>query len=142
MLRLLPEPVSPAFRNPLPYSINIRDESLFILLLERLGGLIPWAQPLPPTADQDLRDIFDDLAEMGVQQNDVRYHNLLAAPSEPSSLPSLSSPFTKRSYSWRVIDFDIAELSNSAACYIKSYGSQNLIRILANIPGGYTVDPI
>ena len=90
----------------------------------------------------ELKTMYADLARLGVDQDDLRYYNILRAPARGSSpLPSLSSPFTQRTYRWRIVDFDRACKSNVerevAACKNDGY----LDRLLINLPYGDIWEP-
>lgn len=58
---------------------------------------------------QDVKDIYNDVASLGITlASDVRSNNILAAPPSPPGLPSIPSPFTQRTYAWRLVDFELA----------------------------------
>ncbi|TFK29451.1 hypothetical protein FA15DRAFT_752583 [Coprinopsis marcescibilis] len=80
------------------------DSTVSVLLLERMGGLLPLGDTLPE--EGDLWDVFRDLARLGIEQTDsIRYANILQAPT---GFPSAVCPFHKTTHSYRIIDFDNA----------------------------------
>ena len=86
--------------------------------------------------------MYADLARLGVDQNSIRYYDILRAP-EPGStpLPSLPSPFTQRTYEWRIIDFDGAYKSNRCASLFAGRNGGYLHRLLHNLPWGDIWEP-
>lgn len=58
---------------------------------------------------QDVKDIYNDVASLGITlASDVRSNNILAALPSPPGLPSIPSLFTRRTYAWRLVDFELA----------------------------------
>ncbi|KAL4242369.1 hypothetical protein ABKN59_012019 [Abortiporus biennis] len=111
-----------------------------VLLLEKLGERLPLGQgpdSFPPSLVQDLRDIASDLAELGIEHDDIRWNNILSA----GTLPSLPSPFTKRTYGWRFIDFDLAVKTNKELEDVERGYQDYLDLIVNNIPFGCIVEP-
>ena len=49
--------------------------------------------------------MYKHLARLGVVHIDIRHANILMAPECPQGWPTLLSPFTKRPYRYRLIDF-------------------------------------
>ena len=86
--------------------------------------------------------MYADLARIGVDQDDLRYYNILRAPAPKSSpLPSLASPFTQRKYNWRIIDFDRGCKSNAVAEVFACKNNGYLDRLLINLPYGDIWEP-
>ncbi|CAL1706342.1 unnamed protein product [Somion occarium] len=111
---------------------------LSILILERVGGRIPLRKPLSDDVHEDIHTIYADFGRLGVDHCDIRYFNILRAPSSSESpLPSLPSPFTQRTYNWRVVDFDNACKSNMNADFFRGYHHGLLVRLLTNLPWGF-----
>ncbi len=55
-----------------------------------------------------MTDMYNDIGRLFLCHHDIRYSNFLSAlPEDQGGLPSLPSPFTGRTYSWRVVDFDL-----------------------------------
>ncbi|KAJ2922125.1 hypothetical protein H1R20_g14969, partial [Candolleomyces eurysporus] len=79
---------------------------LSIVVLERLGEMLPLGQKLPE--EGDLWDVFRDLARLGIEQTDIRYSNILEAPASGYGLPGQVCPFHGCVHSYRIIDFDSA----------------------------------
>lgn len=44
--------------------------------------------------------------------HDIRLQHILEAPACPPGLPSLPSPFSNKTHSWRLIDFELAQKVN------------------------------
>ncbi|KII84884.1 hypothetical protein PLICRDRAFT_179212 [Plicaturopsis crispa FD-325 SS-3] len=114
---------------------------LSILLLERRGDRMPFGEPTPAGAKEDMADIYHDMAELGIYHRDIRWQNFLRAPSSSTGLPSLPSPYTNRAYGWRVIDFDNSEKNNSSMIDHKFYYNSFMRRIFRSIPCGFIVEP-
>ncbi|KII84864.1 hypothetical protein PLICRDRAFT_179194 [Plicaturopsis crispa FD-325 SS-3] len=115
--------------------------TLSILVLERLGGRLPLRVFMSAEAKEDMKNIYDDMAELGIFHRDIRWANFLRAPASPPGLPSLPSPFQHRTYTWRVIDFDNSEKNNDEIeTHQFSYG-QYMELIIINIPYGYPAEP-
>ncbi|KAI0792284.1 hypothetical protein C8Q75DRAFT_889855 [Abortiporus biennis] len=111
-----------------------------VLLLEKLRERLPLGQgpdSFPPSLVQDLRDIASDFAELGIEHGDIRWNNILSA----GTLPSLPSPFTKRTYGWRFIDFDLAVKTNKELEDVERGYQDYLDLIVNNIPFGCIVEP-
>ncbi|CAL1706344.1 unnamed protein product [Somion occarium] len=113
-----------------------------ILILERLGDRLPLRKPLPAGIQEELETIYSDLAQLGVDHCDIRYYNMLSAPSPANSpLPSLPSPFTQRTYGWRLIDFDNACKSNMNPMVFYGYHHDVIARLVYNLPWGVIFEP-
>ncbi|KAL4245683.1 hypothetical protein ABKN59_009515 [Abortiporus biennis] len=111
-----------------------------VLLLEKLGERLPVGQgpdSFPPSLVQDLRDITSDFVELGIEHQDLRWANILSA----GTLPSLPSPFTKRTYGWRFVDFDLAVKTDSDLPVLRGFYRGYLDRVLDNVPRGFIVEP-
>ncbi|CAL1706325.1 unnamed protein product [Somion occarium] len=111
-----------------------------ILILERIGGRLPLGKSLPPGIKEELETIYADLARLGVDHCDIRYFNILRAPKN-RSLHSLPSPFTQRTYGWRIVSFDNACKSNMNAGFFWGYHHDLLNRLLLNLPWGDIYEP-
>ncbi|EKM57098.1 uncharacterized protein PHACADRAFT_91214, partial [Phanerochaete carnosa HHB-10118-sp] len=116
-------------------------DSVSILVMERLGDLLPVGEPLSDSLKQDAYDIYDDLAHMHIWPRDVRYANILSAPPSVPGLPSVICPIHNRAHTWRVVDFEHAVETNVSleahAMWAKGY----LLNILIYLPRGYWIDP-
>ncbi|KII84865.1 hypothetical protein PLICRDRAFT_179195 [Plicaturopsis crispa FD-325 SS-3] len=114
---------------------------LSILLLERLGDRMPFGEPTPAGAREDMTDIYSDMSELGIYHSDIRWQNYLHAPASPPGLPGLPSPYKHRTYAWRVIDFDNSEKNNFQPLQNNLDYSCFIRRVFDNIPIGHIVDP-
>ncbi|CAL1706326.1 unnamed protein product [Somion occarium] len=112
-----------------------------ILVLERVGGRMPIGQRLPPALLEELDEMYSDLAKLGVDHVDIRYFNILRAPEPLPDLPSLPSPFTQRTYNWRLVDFDNSFKTNRPLNMWFGYYHCVLDRLLANLPYGDIYEP-
>jgi len=92
------------------YNSICSDTGITVLLLERLGDAVPVIedQKVPDDIQRELRDVFHELDDFGIQQLDVRTTNILRAPACPPGLPGIPSRLTNRVYNWRLIDFELA----------------------------------
>ncbi|KDR77255.1 hypothetical protein GALMADRAFT_246561 [Galerina marginata CBS 339.88] len=89
---------------------------LSILVLERVGEHLPLGERIPDRSD--IWEVFSDLSQLGINQPDMRYSNILTSPtslvsqvpSSPStiSLPGKICPYHHRTHKYRIIDFDRA----------------------------------
>ncbi|KAF8810319.1 hypothetical protein BYT27DRAFT_7231974 [Phlegmacium glaucopus] len=79
---------------------------LSVLLLERVGQLLPLGQRIPDRSD--IWAVFIDIARLGIEQPDMRYSNILTAPISASSLPAQPCPYHNCIHNYRIIDFDRA----------------------------------
>ena len=84
-----------------------------------------------------LEDAFGHLAVLGIDHDDVRYPNILRAPSGPGSLPSLPSPWTHETYEWRIVDFHSATKTNVGFDFLTSKYHQLLDILFWNLPRDY-----
>lgn len=78
--------------------------------------------------------MFEEFTRFLVEPNDVAYRNILRAPQSPPAYPSLPSPYTGRTYGWRVIDFNDSRKLNSApdvCAYINHEMAEFLVDSLA-----------
>jgi hypothetical protein len=78
---------------------------------------------------------------LGVDKGDTRYANILAAAEGPGSLPSLPSPFTGRTYPYRIIDLELCRKINVADWKLAGRQKDWIGRIVNNIPYGVISDP-
>ncbi|KAK7681692.1 hypothetical protein QCA50_015039 [Cerrena zonata] len=111
-----------------------RPTKLSILIMERLGGLMPLGEDLPDDLEDELNSLYSNLCTLGVDHDDIRYYNILKAPPSDSLLPSLPSPLTQRTYEWRLIDFNKACKSNNVQSCFENYYWTYLHRLLYNLP--------
>lgn len=130
-----------------------------LLLLERAGGKLPFGVPftqdlmcvnlfcrihpmlIDSTHSDNLHDAFREFEYVSVNHHDVRYSNILLAPSDPGSLPSLPSPFTGRTYQLRVIDLELCEKMFFAPHIRSRVHKSTISRIVDNVPRGFIVEP-
>lgn len=90
-----------------------RRDVLSVLILERLGGMLPLGKKVSQETSAEIESLHSELAALGVVRwHDVRRENLLRAPASPPGLPSLPSPLHKREYNLRLIDFEFAAKTN------------------------------
>ncbi|KAI0060226.1 hypothetical protein BV25DRAFT_1790777, partial [Artomyces pyxidatus] len=85
-----------------------RRDILSVLVLEKLGErLQPGSHP--DDVKSDVLSLYEDVSYLGISiAQDVRRQNILEAPHAEPCLPSLPSPFTSRTHSWRVVDFELS----------------------------------
>ncbi|PPR03404.1 hypothetical protein CVT24_012529 [Panaeolus cyanescens] len=79
---------------------------LSVLLLERMGGHLPLGERLPDR--NDLWAVFNDMSRLGIEQPDMRYSNILYAPSSDKDSIGEVCPNHDCVHKYRVIDFDRA----------------------------------
>ncbi|KAI0060761.1 hypothetical protein BV25DRAFT_1775382, partial [Artomyces pyxidatus] len=84
-----------------------RRDVLSVLVLERLGERLQRGSR--PDDVNDVMSLYEDVSHLGISiAQDVRRQNILEAPRDEPCLPSLPSPFTSRTHSWRVVDFELS----------------------------------
>ncbi|KAJ3863821.1 hypothetical protein EV359DRAFT_42336, partial [Lentinula novae-zelandiae] len=110
-----------------------------LLILEQLGDLFKLGEPLPDGAKSDMGEACSDLAQLRILHCDLRWANMLSVL--PGGLPSLASPFTGKTYGWRLIDFDRAERTTQALPATQRYYNSYLKRVLKSIPWGDPIEP-
>ncbi|KAH7875520.1 hypothetical protein F5879DRAFT_247616 [Lentinula edodes] len=110
-----------------------------VLILEKLGDLFKLGEPLPDGAKSDMKDACSDLAHVRILHGDLRWANMLSVL--PGGLPSLASPFTGKTYGWRLVDFDRAERTTLSLPRAQRYYNSYLDRVLDSIPWGNPVEP-
>ncbi|KAJ3930363.1 MAG: hypothetical protein NXY57DRAFT_1012294 [Lentinula lateritia] len=102
-------------------------------------NLFELGEPLPNGAMTDMKDACSDLMNLRIIHGDLRWANMLSVLE--GGLPSLPSPFTGKTYGWRLIDFDRAErTTQNLPCVQRSY-DEYLNRVLESIPWGDPVEP-
>ncbi|KAA1470253.1 hypothetical protein DENSPDRAFT_928732 [Dentipellis sp. KUC8613] len=108
-----------------------RPNHLSILLMERLGERIPpLDQPMTAQMKADIESLFEDIAHLGIDvRSGLRYENILLAPTTPLGLPGLPSPYTNRTHTLRLVNFDQAFKSGLDVWRIK----MNLLQPLAKM---------
>jgi hypothetical protein len=72
---------------------------------------------------------------------DIRHANILAAAEGPTSLPALPSPFTGRTYPYRIIDIELSDKTNGDNSMVTSWQECAMERIVINIPRGEIIEP-
>ncbi|KAI0060198.1 hypothetical protein BV25DRAFT_1858711 [Artomyces pyxidatus] len=99
-----------------------RRDILSVLVLERLGDKLPPGRH-SRTVRKDIVGLYEDASHLGVGiAQDVRRHNILEAPHEQPCLPSLASPFSSRTHSWRLVDFEFGlKINYTLAQFKRSY---------------------
>ncbi|KAJ3558714.1 hypothetical protein NM688_g754 [Phlebia brevispora] len=128
----------PAVAEPAPKTIS---GIVSVILLERLGGHLPVGKPLPAGTYEEIMDMYSDLAHLGIDHTDIRWANILYAQPSPPGFPSLPSPYTGKTYRWRLIDFDNALKSNDTLQGFYTYHESYVERLLGLLPSGYIVEP-
>ena len=89
----------------------------------------------------DILDLFKEISSLGISNSaDVRYANVLRAPTSPPGLPSLVSPFTLRRHDWRIIDFEMAEKSGLTLKWLISEHEETMRIILNCLERGFVYD--
>ena len=78
---------------------------------------------------------------LGVYLPDIRHANVLAAAEGPTSLPALPSPFTTRTYPYRMIDLELSDKTNGTAKMVAAWQGCAMERIVINIPYGEIIEP-
>jgi hypothetical protein len=82
-----------------------------------------------------------ETGHLGVNVSDIRHANILAAAEGPTSLPALPSPFTGRTYPYRIIDLELSEKINSTPDVVAGLQEGLIERIVINSPYGNIIEP-
>jgi hypothetical protein len=82
-----------------------------------------------------------ETGHLGVNVSDIRHANILAAAEGPTSLPALPSPFTGRTYPYRMIDLELSEKTNATAVVVAAFQIDAIERLVMNIPRGDIIEP-
>ncbi|KAF8532106.1 hypothetical protein JB92DRAFT_3104155 [Gautieria morchelliformis] len=91
---------------------TVNNALISVLVLERVGGQLPMRTTLSDEDKDQIYGLYRELAYLNIAHRDIRYYNLVCAPPTPSSssapFPFLhkKSPFTKKTYKYRLVDFD------------------------------------
>ncbi|KAF8499493.1 hypothetical protein JB92DRAFT_2980986 [Gautieria morchelliformis] len=116
---------------------ELASTSLSVLVLERLGDVIPIGVPLE-ALKPDVHEIYSDMGRFGIKHMDIRWRNILAAPATDQSIVC---PYHGHKHQWRVVDFDLSRKSNFSHSRIESSADRWLQTILDGLEEGYVVEP-
>ncbi|KAK7692417.1 hypothetical protein QCA50_004042 [Cerrena zonata] len=108
--------------------------ALNVLIMERMGGQLSLVKDRTKALRSELEALYAHLASIGVDHGDVRYQNILYAPAGPDCLPSLPSPWTKKTYAWRIVDFHVATKTNMSSRRLAFQYNQSIDILLWNLP--------
>ncbi|CAL1698791.1 unnamed protein product [Somion occarium] len=117
------------------------DTPVTIIILERLGERVPLGCSLPKGFRKEIFGLYHDIAELGIDHVDIRWQNILSVGNSPSALPSLPSPFTGRTFKWRLVDFDRSYKTNRTPAFSYGYHIGILSALLDGIPYGDAMEP-
>ena len=84
--------------------------------------------------------MYDHLAMLGVDHNDIRHPNILCAPECPPGWPGRVSPWTKKGYRWRLVDFEVSQKTNWDLDVFCRYHEDWVARLLDNLPEGRVLE--
>ena len=96
---------------------------------------------LPFVRSEEVLEMYSDLAQLGMDHVDIRYANILYAPSAPPGLPSLPSPYTGKTYRWRLIDFGNSHKTNQDLERFQIYHYGYVERLFRLLPTGWVIEP-
>ncbi|KAF8479899.1 hypothetical protein JB92DRAFT_3042634 [Gautieria morchelliformis] len=122
---------------PPPASDGNERTFISVLVLERLGDMMPMLVSLKDI-EPDIHEIYSDLGQFGVEQMDVRWCNILAAPTPQYSL---ICPYHGHKHHWRVVDFDRSRKSNLKHRQIEVAQETRIQRLLFGLTIGHVVEP-
>ncbi|RDX49592.1 hypothetical protein OH76DRAFT_1482965 [Lentinus brumalis] len=104
-----------------------------ILLLEKVGEHLPHGEQMSAQDIFDLRDMYHDLSRMHVDHFDYHAANVTYAPLSPPGLPGKRSPYHKRVYGLRLIDFEGAQLTTRTPMHQRKLIQEHLPGLLSHI---------
>ncbi|TFK81906.1 hypothetical protein K466DRAFT_655953 [Polyporus arcularius HHB13444] len=104
-----------------------------ILLLEKVGEHLPHGEQMSTQDIFDLRDMYHDLSRMHVDHFDYHAANVTYAPLSPPGLPGKRSPYHKRVYGLRLIDFEGAQLTTRTPMHQRKLVQEHLPGLLSDI---------
>jgi hypothetical protein len=103
-----------------------------------------------PVVDYDsiwAKSGFADVAYLSIARRDIRYYNILCAPPCPSSLSfhvsfqQKKSPFTNRTYKYRLVDFDRSRRINLTFKEQAINDLDWIEKIIDGVENGQILDP-
>ncbi|EIN04050.1 hypothetical protein PUNSTDRAFT_146787 [Punctularia strigosozonata HHB-11173 SS5] len=129
---------SPENKNKRPIPRG-KGRQLSILLLEDLGEeKLPLGPAMTIDLRQEILSLIDELDYVRIVHGDIRHNHIRRAPSHS---PSLSSPYTGRTYDWRLIDFDRAMKCDAPTDYVNALNSDIALGLLDGLAEGYVMEP-
>lgn len=84
--------------------------------------------------------MYKHLAKLGIDHKDFRHPNIVMAPHTPDSWPGLVSPWSKKPYRYRIIDFARSRKTNWALIFFSAWHEDWITRLLECIDMGYAVE--
>jgi hypothetical protein len=141
---------------PPPTSDGNERTFISVLVLERLGDMMPMLVSLKDiefvflyyfcvlvqTAlmlfRPDIRAVYSDLGQFGIEQMDVRWRNILAAPTPQYSLVC---PYHGHKHQWRVVDFDRSRKTNFTLEQNEVAQGSRIRALLSGLTKGRVVEP-
>ncbi|TFK81908.1 hypothetical protein K466DRAFT_655954 [Polyporus arcularius HHB13444] len=106
---------------------------LDVLLLEKVGEHLPHGEQMPDQDMIDLQHMYYDLSRMHVDHFDYHAANVTYAPPSPPGLPGKRSPYHKRLYRLRLVDFEGAQLTTRTPEYQRMFVQDHLPGLLSHI---------
>ena len=86
-------------------------------------------------------EMYLHLSDLGIEHTDIRHANILYAPESPPGFPGLPSPFTGKTYRWRLIDFSSSYKTNETVEHMQECYEDYVDRLLLLLPQGYIIEP-
>jgi hypothetical protein len=86
----------------------------------------------------DLQEIYSDIGQFGIEHIDVRWRNILEAPTTHDGLVC---PFHGHKHQWRVIDFDHSRKSGFKQEFIERINRAFINRLIDGLHEGYVLEP-
>lgn len=85
--------------------------------------------------------MYLDLSQVAIEHNDIRWANVLSAlPTSQGGLPGLPSPFSGRTYNFRLIDFDQSRKLGCTPEEWDDYHSGYILRIVHGTRNNYVIE--
>ncbi|RPD63498.1 hypothetical protein L227DRAFT_599141 [Lentinus tigrinus ALCF2SS1-6] len=109
--------------------------SLNILLLEEVGDRIPIGSVARDDLRTELRTMYEELVRLGIDHHDIRYPNILLAPTSPPGLEGRCSATLKRPFKFRLVDFEHSARTNRGAFSIRHKAERGTDLILGHVCG-------
>ncbi|CAL1713713.1 unnamed protein product [Somion occarium] len=108
--------------------------SLTVLVLEYVSEeFLPVGRKLDDKIIKEIKEMFKELARLGVWQPDIRYANILRLPNAESG--------NAGQYRWRLVDFDRARKSNMSLRRFEIEHENSLEPLFKWLPRGVVREP-
>ncbi|TFY73712.1 hypothetical protein EWM64_g10300 [Hericium alpestre] len=122
--------------------IKGEEDYLYVMVLERLGGMLPVGEPISEEDRNDVKGLYEDLGPFCVCLHwQVRHENILHAPVCPPGLAGKPSEVKKKTHNWRLVDFSSAFKQALSERQMLKLHMSWVERLLNGLPSGRLLEP-